>query len=150
MQSGPSGESVMRLVLDINIAVSGLLWSGPASRLIEAAAERRIEVFVTTRLLEQLRSVLAREKFRQRLLLKQTTIDRTAARFRAIVTVVEPFDIGAPVVRDRDDLAILECAVAANADMIVSGDDDLLVLQEFRNIPIVKPVDAARTLGYRV
>lgn len=43
------------------------------------------------------------------------------------------------VCRDPDDNAVLEAAVAAGADIIVSGDDDLLVLAPFEGIPIVGP-----------
>ena len=41
------------------------------------------------------------------------------------------------VCRDSDDDKILECALLANADYIISGDDDLLVLEEFRGIRII-------------
>ena len=140
----------MRLVPDINIAVSGLVWLGPSSRILEAASDGETELFATELMLSQLEAVLRRRKFVQQLLRRKLTIKGLVDTYRDLTTVVEPADIGAPVVRDPDDLAVLACAVAANADMIVSGDDDLLVLREFRNIPIVKPVDAARTLGYKV
>jgi predicted nucleic acid-binding protein len=47
------------------------------------------------------------------------------------------------------DNRILECAVAGNADLIVSGDRDLRRLEVYQNIAIVRPVDALRTLGGR-
>ncbi|HEY6851174.1 MAG TPA: PIN domain-containing protein, partial [Terracidiphilus sp.] len=51
------------------------------------------------------------------------------------------------VAADNDDNRILECAVAGNADLIVSGDHHLSDLKSFRNIGIVRPVDFQRTLG---
>ena len=49
--------------------------------------------------------------------------------------------------RDADDDAVLACALAAKAELIVSGDRDLLTLKAFRNIPIVTPTEAVRNLG---
>lgn len=54
----------------------------------------------------------------------------------------------APVVAaDPDDDRIVECAVAGNADLIVSSDHHLTKLKEFRGIGIVRPMDFRRTLG---
>ena len=48
-----------------------------------------------------------------------------------------------------DDDAVLTCALAARADLIVSGDDDLLVLGSFKNIPIVSVAWAVRQFTAR-
>lgn len=50
-----------------------------------------------------------------------------------------PVDV--PQLRDQDDVIILAAALAANADFIVTGDQDLLTLNEFTGIPIVTPKD---------
>jgi len=49
-----------------------------------------------------------------------------------------------PVCRDPDDDAVLACALAAQADLIVSGDADLLVLKQFQNIRIITPAEAVK------
>jgi predicted nucleic acid-binding protein len=51
-----------------------------------------------------------------------------------------------PVCRDPDDDAVLACALAAQADLIVSGDDDLLVLKQFQEIRIVTPTQAVKMI----
>jgi predicted nucleic acid-binding protein len=48
---------------------------------------------------------------------------------------------------DPPDNRILECAIAGQADLIVSGDRHLLKLKSYQGIPIVRPVDFRRTLG---
>lgn len=48
--------------------------------------------------------------------------------------------------RDPDDAAVLACAVAARADAIVSGDDDLHALGEYRGIPVLSPAQALRRI----
>jgi len=54
-----------------------------------------------------------------------------------------------PVCRDPDDDAALACALAAHADLIVSGDDDLLILSTFEGIPIVTPAVALQMIETR-
>ena len=49
--------------------------------------------------------------------------------------------------RDPDDDALLACAAAARADLIVSGDDDVLALKQYRGIPIVTPAQALRRIA---
>jgi len=51
------------------------------------------------------------------------------------------------VSRDADDDAVLACALAAKADLIVSGDRDLLTLKIFRDIPIVTPIEAVNRIA---
>ena len=53
-----------------------------------------------------------------------------------------PPALAKPVCRDPDDDAVLALAIAAQADLIVSGDDDLLSLTHFEGIPILTPVQA--------
>jgi len=50
---------------------------------------------------------------------------------------------------DPDDDHVLACAVAAQADLIVSGDPDLLNLKSYQHIPIVSPVEALKRLPQR-
>lgn len=69
--------------------------------------------------------------------------------FRVTAPLLEAAAIVLPAaLRSPDDGAALTCAVAARADLIVSGDKDLLSLGTFDGIPIISAIDAARTLGY--
>jgi predicted nucleic acid-binding protein len=61
---------------------------------------------------------------------------------RQLIEVVEPAPLPQPVCRDPDDDEVLALALAARAELIVSGDNDLLVLQQFEGIPIVTPAQA--------
>ena len=59
----------------------------------------------------------------------------------------EPRPLDGPVCRDPADDHVLALALAANADMIVSGDEDLLILESFAGIAIVTPADAVKRLA---
>lgn len=63
-----------------------------------------------------------------------------------MAAVVVPAIIPPTIVDDLDDDAVLACAVAAEADYVVSGDLHLLKLKQFRNIPIVTPTQAVERL----
>jgi predicted nucleic acid-binding protein len=69
---------------------------------------------------------------------KGLTASGLVARFRNAYHEVIPPMIDFPYnLRDTDDLAVLSCAIAVPVDLIVSGDKDLLVLGQFRGIPIL-------------
>ena len=67
-----------------------------------------------------------------------TTLARSnTSRERALAEVIAAPPLAKPVCRDPDDDAVLTLALAANADLIVSGDNDLLDLKSFQGIEIV-------------
>jgi uncharacterized protein len=65
------------------------------------------------------------------------TTEQVLASYKSIVTTVTSQRLHEPVSRDADDDAVLACALAARADLVISGDEDLLVLQRFKGIAIV-------------
>jgi uncharacterized protein len=66
---------------------------------------------------------------------------------RTLAEVTDPPPLAQPVCRDPDDDAVLALARAAQADVIVSGDDDLLSLASFDSIPILTPAQALARVG---
>ena len=61
--------------------------------------------------------------------------------------MIDPLPLVRQVCRDPDDDAVLALALAAKVDWIVSGDDDLLVLQSFEGIAIITPAQALLRMG---
>ena len=57
--------------------------------------------------------------------------------YAALARLIVPVTIGLVVTADPDDDAVLACAVAARAEVIVSGDSDLLNLESYEDIPII-------------
>ena len=138
----------MKLVLDVNVLISGALWNGPTARLITAALRGDVQVFISLGILLELREVLQRPKFAERLAARDETPESLAERFRASLQEAIPAIIMPPPgLRDHDDLAVLACAVGAKADAIVTGDEDLLSLGSFSGIPIIAPAEALMRLG---
>jgi uncharacterized protein len=121
-----------RAVLDTNVLVSGLGWSGSPAAILDAVSDGSMVLITSAPLLDELRRVLAYPK------LAKVVGDASglADIIEASSVVVEPDRVLA-VVNDESDNRVLEAAAAAAADYIVSGDKDLLDLGSFEGIPIV-------------
>ena len=127
----------MRVVVDTNVLVSGLLWKGAPSRIILAAETGDLEFCTSAPLLAELRDVLTRPKFAKRLAMGHTRPEELADGFRRLATIVAPALIPPTVGDDPDDDQLLACALAANAEAIISGDRHLLALKAFKDIPVL-------------
>ena len=138
----------MKLVVDTNVLISGSLWQGPSARLISAALQGKAQIFLSLTILLEFRETLERPRFAPRLAAQGETAESLTNRFRAVCHEALPATIIPPAeLRDRDDLHVLACAVAAGADAIVTGDKDLLTLKNFEGIPIIEPTEALKRLG---
>lgn len=137
----------MRLVVDTNVLVSAFLWQGAPGRLIELATEDEIELFTSRALVEELSEVLHRKKLAKQVRATGFTAAQLVRNFRRLARAKSARRLAQQVSRDADDDAVLACALAARADLIVSGDDDLLSLKHYQGIPIVTPAHALRLIG---
>lgn len=127
----------MKVVLDTNIFVSGWLWGGIPDRVLKLAEVYLITVCASEKILNELQSTLSQDKFRSKLQTLSINLNDLMTGTRQLVEVYPISTINLPELRDPNDNMILATAVAADADAIVTGDRDLLVLQEYEGIPIV-------------
>lgn len=141
-------SSDVRLVLDTNTVLSGLLWGGTPGRLIDAAQTGRVDLASSAALLAELHGVLARPKFAAQLVRRGLTTDHLFDGYAALTRIVTPARIAPTIKHDPADDQVLACALAAQADLIVSGDAHLLTLKSFQNIPIATPASAVDRIGY--
>src|SRR5260221_9092290 len=124
----------MRAVAGRNIVVSGLLWYGNPRRVLDATRDGTIDLFTSAFLLSELEDVLNREKFSQRLASVCVTAHELVLGYAALASVIQPSNIEPVILADPDDDAVLACAVTAQAEIIVSGDNHLLGLNQYREI----------------
>jgi len=125
-----------RFVLDTNVLVSAALFrqSKPAQVFRKVLDEGN--VLVSVEILEELRGVLNRKKFDRYITLEDKR-DFLAVLVRRS-SLIEP-TLRITACRDPKDNQILELAVDGQADFIITGDNDLLVLHPFQNIQILTP-----------
>ena len=135
----------MRLVLDTNTIVSGLLWKGPPYRLLSIAETRRdISLHTSPKLLAELADVLSRDKFAATVAATRRLPDALMRQYLNIAQVVTPTTVAPVIPADPDDDHVLACALAAKASLIVSGDRHLLQLRRHQDILIVNTAEALR------
>jgi putative PIN family toxin of toxin-antitoxin system len=121
-----------RVVADTNIFISALMFGGLPGSFLDLAFLRSFQLVTSPALLDELD-----EKLRLKFGLSVSDADRVRARLESTALVVKPDVALRVVIEDQDDDRVLECAVAGEADYIVSGDRHLLKLGSYQGISIV-------------
>jgi putative PIN family toxin of toxin-antitoxin system len=126
----------VRVYFDTNVLVSALAARGLCADLMRMVlAEHELQTGEVN--LVELRRVL-RDRFKAPV----AQLDRVEALLRDQTIVAKPMEILSLKVRDADDAWVMASAVAGNAEMLVTGDQDLLVLAAKSPLPIVTPREA--------
>jgi len=125
---------VTRVTADSNIYISALMFGGKPLQFLEMALDGEVELGISEAILTETLRVL-RDKFHHTPEQLQEA-ERFIAAITSRVYPTEPLDA---VPTDPDDNRVLECAIAATSDVVVTGDADLLSLGSFRGMPIQKP-----------
>lgn len=130
----PRPPPVIRVVLDTNLVISALLFSGPPSHLVSAWQSGRLRLVVSAPVLDEYIRVLAYPKFKLTNAEIRGLLEEELLPFIETVTV-PPAVI--PNVRDPDDVKFITCATTAGVRWLVSGDDDLLSLHHVQSVEIL-------------
>lgn len=125
----------MRLVLDTNVLVSAIVFGGPPRDVLQTILTGTHRLVLSPAILDELRRVLTGSKFRYPV----TAADQIDAELREVAEIIEPEAHLSVVTADPEDNRVLECAVEGRADVIVSGDRDLLALGRYAEIPVFRP-----------
>lgn len=125
---------MVRVTTDTNIIVSGLNFPGNPRQLLASAEAGGIRLCVSAAILDEVADVLQRDKFGW----SAAEVQEAVEWISHIADVVEPKQAVVVIKNDPDDNRVLECALAARSDYIISGDKHLLNVNAFEEIPIVK------------
>ena len=134
----------MRIVIDTNVLISGVFFGGFPREILNAVVNRKITACATTEIINEYEEIV------------QEMINRKQGHMnRAILSpLIQVMEIIKPVThveicRDPDDNKFLECAKDSYALYIVSGDKDLLVIEQFGNVQIVTAKDFCEKYLYK-
>ena len=123
----------MRVVLDTNVLISAFITRGVCRRLFEYCVESH-QIVISEFILNEFSSTLIR-KFG----FTTEEIEEASTSLILCGELVAPVTFGEQICRDPDDDHVLGTAIAGNADYIVTGDRDLLVLERFQTVGIISP-----------
>ena len=125
----------MRVVLDANIFISAFFWGGNPRLVLERAIIKTDELFVSKEILEEIEEVLRRPKFHTGMHEIEYFL-KSIEEISVKIVTRNKIKNGS---RDKSDNIYIECAEAANADYIISGDMHLLELKNYKKIRIITP-----------
>ncbi len=130
----------MRIVLDTNVFISGVFFRGPPRRLLEAWRDGMVRVVFSPEIFEEYQSV------GDRLSERYEGVDLVPFLELLVVEgeLVEAISLEEPVSEDPDDDKFLACAFAADVEVVVSGDGDLLSVSGWRGVEVVIPSEFVR------
>ncbi|MBI3540822.1 MAG: putative toxin-antitoxin system toxin component, PIN family [Deltaproteobacteria bacterium] len=133
----------MRIVLDTNVLMAGIFWSGPPFEILKRWKMGVIKLVVSPEIIEEYLRVGEE--------LGQDHPGVDVGPILDLVTTSSEICIPSPlpqqVCRDASDDKFIACALSAQADYIVSGDKDLMVVSGYNGMQVVKPKEFLNLMG---
>lgn len=130
-----------RVLIDTNVLISAVLRGGVPESILEAARGGQLRGFVSLHILVEFRDVITRPRFGVDLAPADALIEEIAS-FCEVVAVEHASESWSV---DPDDDPVVETALRARADIVVTGDAHLLAL-DVRGVRFMRPAELARAL----
>ena len=134
---------MLRIIVDTNVLVSSLLASGPSSAILDLWRNKRFTLISSIDLLNELITTLNRPRISKRI--SETDAKDLVKLLEERALFVAP-EVKIEVCRDPHDDKLLKCAIESKANIIATGDKDLLTLHPFRGIDIIPPADVIKRI----
>lgn len=135
---GKKEKTVRKVVLDTNVLISSILFTGELARIVDLWKRGKIVPVVSRETFDEFRKVLEYQKFGLTKGEIRTIIKEEVLPFFEIVEI--PDEVSG-VCRDPDDDKFIACALAASAEFIVSGDKDLSEVAKYKSVKIIRASD---------
>jgi uncharacterized protein len=129
----------MRVVIDTNVWLSALLWGGQPSLIIQLIEQKQVQAISSENILRELTDILQKPKLQKRLNQLEITANDVVIIAKRLMTLVVTEEVIIPQLRDPKDQMVLATAISGDAQIVISGDKDLLVLHPHSNISILLP-----------
>ena len=130
----------MIVVFDTNVVISALLSpKGSPAQVIDLWEAEAFDLATSMPLLDELERALEYKRVKKYFKGPQEKINALLKRIKTVGIMFDPQFKLDVITDDPDDNRVLECAVAANASYIISGDDHLLDLEKYQGIVVLPP-----------
>ena len=125
----------MKVIVDTNVFISGISFSGPSSKVLEGWRDGKIDLILSPEILAEYQEVAHRlsAKFKGvdiKPIIELVTINSTL--------IFSP-SLKEPICRDNNDDMFIACALSGDVKIIVSGDKDLHDISGYKGIEVIKP-----------
>jgi putative PIN family toxin of toxin-antitoxin system len=134
---------LIRVTPDTNFLISALFYDGNERIILEAAIKGRLQFVLSMEIIDELIRVLEK-KF---IVDSELTRDYVL-RLNELSDIVTPRKLPGKLVRDREDVKVIECAHSGHSDYIVSGDRHLLSLNRYQQTRILSPSELVKILRH--
>jgi len=125
----------MKIVLDTNVFISGIFFSGPPSTILQAWRNSKFQIVLSKEILIEYQRVAEELSAK----CPAVDIDKIIELFTIYGELIETKNISVSVCEDPDDNKFIECAIASNCKLIISGDKHLLNITNYQGISVLKP-----------
>ena len=138
----------MKIVIDTNVAISGLLWGGAPNQILRLCRNGVIRILECDETLDEVKRVIQYDKFADRISGLETTATEVFAYFMNLVTYVPSQKIIPDVIKqDPFDNMFLGLASENSASLIISGDNHLLDYESYKGIQIATPSEGVSVIS---
>ena len=125
----------MKIVLDTNVFISGIFFGGAPLQILQSWKQSKIKIILTEQILEEYQRVGKELSERY----TSVNIEPIIELFTIFGEFVETKGISESICEDPDDNKFIECAIASQSKVIVSGDKHLLNISGYKDIEVLKP-----------
>ena len=133
----------VKLVLDTNTIISGLLWKENEFKLLELIEQGRAELFISEEIFKELSRVLNYPKLEKYIVKSGLTVEELLEKISSLSNFVFVKN-KVNLCRDPNDDKIIECALSAKVNYIITGDKDLLVLKQVGMVKIIRTFEVLK------
>lgn len=126
----------MKIVIDTNVLISGVFFGGYPKQVLKSITDHKFECYASAEIINEYKDITDEMISRKQGKLNSSILDP----FINALNIIEPTS-NIDICRDKDDNKFINCALDSKALYIVSGDNDLLVLKQVKNIKIITAKD---------
>jgi putative PIN family toxin of toxin-antitoxin system len=131
----------MKIVLDTNVLISGIFWNGLPRKVVSLWAKNKIQLLITKQIFNEF------IRISKKIDNKGIATNKWAVRIIKNSIIVPDKEL-TTICRDPEDNKFLNCALVGNADYVISGDNDLLILKAVGSTKIVSPAQFLKHFHY--
>ncbi|MBW2990548.1 putative toxin-antitoxin system toxin component, PIN family [Candidatus Woesearchaeota archaeon] len=135
----------MRITVDTNVLVSSTFWAGDSDRIIRMVEDKEIELVLSEEIIKEFIRVLNYDDIKKKV--KNLDMRRPVEKIVSIAKIISPREKIKAVKDDPDDDKFLECAQEGKAEYLVSKDNHLLKIRNYKGIKILLPQDFLKIIG---